>query len=175
MNKAKMLTRLSTDLKVELQEMATKLQQSRPTENIILQPDLVDNQESLLHMKTAADEGQNHKPSLIFCHQTSQQQRLLKRYGSQVILCEVTNLIERVPFPLFSLFVQTNVDYQVVATFIVEVRNKESILQGLEAIKDWNPGWIPKYTIIDYSDDQIEAAKVVFPGLFVRFRRSSSL
>jgi len=164
MNKAKMLTRLSTDLKVELQALASKLQISRPTENIILQPELVDSQESLLHIKSAADDALSNKPTLIFCHQTSQQQRLLKRYGGQVVLCEVTNLIERVPFPLFCLFVQTNVDFQLVASFIVEVRNQESILQGLNAIKDWNPGWIPKYVVVDCSDDQSDAVKVVFPS-----------
>ncbi|XP_066924257.1 uncharacterized protein [Clytia hemisphaerica] len=165
MNKAKMLTRLSTDLKQELQELATKLQQSRPTENIILQSEFIDQGESLLPVnKTVSDDTRSLKPTLIFCHQTSQQQRLLKRYGRQIVLSEVTNLIERVPFPLFNLFVQTNVDYQLVASFIVEVRNRASILQGLNTVKDWNPGWVPKYIVIDYSDDQSEAVKEVFPS-----------
>lgn len=169
MNKAKMLTRLSTDIKVELQDLGTKLQQSRPTENIILQSELVENsQEPLLNIKT--EDNHSSKPTLIFCHQTSQQQRLLKRYGNQIIVCEVTNLIERVPFPLFCLFVQTNVDYQLVASFIVEIRNKESILQGLTSVKDWNPGWSPKYVIVDYSDEECEAVKVVFPGIVLVHR-----
>ena len=160
-----MLTRLSSDLKQELQELATKLQQSRPTENIILQSEFMDNADSLLPAsKAGSDDARSVKPTLIFCHQTSQQQRLLKRYGRQVVLSEVTNLIERVPFPLFNLFVQTNVDYQLVASFIVEVRNKASILQGLSTVKDWNPGWLPKYIVIDYSDDQSEAVKEVFPS-----------
>ena len=157
-----MLTRLSADLKLELQELASNLQQSRPTENIILQSESVETTESLLPSKNSAS--RRNKPSLIFCHQTSQQQRLLKRYGRQVILCEITNLVERVPFPLFTMFVQTNSDYQLVGSFIVEVRNKQSLLQGLNAVKEWNPGWDPKYVVLDYSDDQIEAFKEIFPS-----------
>lgn len=165
MNKAKMLTRLSSDIKEELRLLASKLQQTRPTENIILQSELLDaGQEALLQLKTSADDDPMPKPTLIFCHQTSQQQRLLKRYGNQVMICEVTNLVERVPFPLICLFVQTNVDYQMVGSFVVEVRNKESLQQGLMSIKEWNPGWSPKYVILDYSDEQAEAVKIVFPG-----------
>lgn len=157
-----MLTRLSADLKMELQELASNLQQSRPTENIILQSESVESSDSMLSSKNSAS--RRNKASLIFCHQTSQQQRLLKRYGRQVILCEITNLIERVPFPLFTMFVQTNSDYQLVASFIVEIRNKPSLLQGLNAIKEWNPGWDPKYVVLDYSDEQIEAFKEIFPS-----------
>ena len=165
MNKAKMLTRLSTDVKAELKELSVKLQQSRPTENIILQSELVDNrQEALLNIKT--EEDTSLKATLIFCHQTSQQQRLMKRYGNQILLCEVTNLVERVPFPLFCIFVQTNVDYQLVASFIVEIRNRESIVQGLMSVKDWNPGWSPKYVVLDYSDEECDAVKTVFPSKF---------
>ena len=162
MNKAKMLTRLSADLKLELQELASTLQQSRPTENIILQSESVESTDSMLSSKNSAS--RRNKASLIFCHQTSQQQRLLKRYGRQVILCEITNLVERVPFPLFTMFVQTNSDYQLVACFIVEIRNKPSLLQGLNAIKEWNPSWDPKYAVLDYSDEQIEAFKEIFPS-----------
>ena len=163
MNKAKMLTRLSSEIREELQQLAAKLEQSRPTENIILQSELVEN-EAVLQIKTSVTDNPAPKATLIFCHQTSQQQRLLKRYGNQVILCEVTSLIERVPFPLFCIFAQTNVDYQLVASFIVEIRNKESIMQGLTSIKDWNPGWSPKYVVADYSEEQMEAVKIVFPG-----------
>ena len=163
-----MLSRLSSDIRTELQMLGRKFQTSRPGENIIIQSELIENtQEALLQIKTCEDD-QIPKSTVIFCHQTSQQQRLLKRYGNQFVICEVTNLIERVPFPLFCLFVQTNVDYQLVASFIVEMRNKESIIQGLTSIKEWNPAWSPKYIIVDYSDEQMEAVKDVFPGKFLQ-------
>jgi len=163
MNKAKMLTRLSSDVKVELQQLATKLQQSRPSDNIILYSDVVrDSADHNSMLKATPDEAT--KPSLIFCHQTPQQQRLMKRYNNLVFMCEITNLVDRVPFPLFCIFVQTNVDYQLVGTFIVEVRNKESIMQGLTSIKEWNPGWAPKYFVLDYSEEQDGAVKALFPG-----------
>lgn len=168
MNKAKMLSRLSADLKLELQELASILQESRPTENIILQSDSVENTGGDLLLSSKNTASRRAKPSLVFCHQTSQQQRLLKRYGRQIILCEVTNLIERVPFPLFTIFVQTNSDYQLVASFIVEIRNKASVLQALNAVKEWNPGWDPKYLVVDYSDEQIGAVKEAFPGNLMR-------
>lgn len=164
MNKAKMLTRFSPDVRNELQALQQQFQMTRADESIILKSDHLDtSRETLLQIKTCDDEP-SLKSTLLFCHQTSQQQRLMKRYGNQFVVCEVTNLIERVPFPMFCLFVQTNVDYQLVATFIVEMRNKESLIQGLSSIKNWNPTWAPKYITVDYSDDQMEAAMEVFPG-----------
>ncbi|XP_012562353.2 uncharacterized protein LOC101236525 isoform X1 [Hydra vulgaris] len=165
MNKAKMLTRLSSEIREELNVLAIKLQQSRPTENIIIQSEYVDSKDPSAILK----EDHSPKTTLIFCHQTPQQQRILKRYGSKVILCEITNSVQHVPFPMFCLFVQTNVDHQLVATFILEIRNKESIIQGLNTVKEWNPGWMPKYVTIDYAEEQTDAIQNVFPacGLFI--------
>ena len=152
--------RLSSEIREELNLLAIKLQQSRPAENLIVQSEYVDSKEPSSLLK----EDQSPKSTLIFCHQTPQQQRLLKRYGNKVVMCEITNSVQHVPFPMFCLFVQTNVDHQLVATFILEIRNKESIIQGLNTVKEWNPAWMPKYITTDYAEEQTDAVLNVFPG-----------
>ena len=103
-------------------------------------------------------------PKVIFCHQTPHQQRLLKRYSGQLFVVEMKEMRSRIPFPLFCLFVQTNVDYQLVALFILYSNHRDSIIEGLSTVKEWNPGWNPKFVICDFNDEQILAVDSVFPG-----------
>ena len=165
MSKGKMLTRLTGNVRDDLVSLAKRLQKTHPTEYIILQSEYPGKDTSQIKLV----DHMCYKPTLIFCHQTQQQQRLMKRYGSQVNLCEVTNHIDRSPFPLFCLFVQTNVDYQPVATFILEYRNLPSHIQGLKTVKEWNPGWSPKYFITESSAEQTEAVTQVFAGTVIDY------
>lgn len=68
---------------------------------------------------------------------------------------------------LFFLVVKTNVDYQIVATFICEGESTKSILEALSFIKSHNPDWIPSYFMTDYSDAEINAINTLFPGKFL--------
>jgi len=58
--------------------------------------------------------------------------------------------------------VKTNVNYQVVATFVLERENEVSITEALSIIKDWNPAFQPKYFITDYCNEEINSIKTVF-------------
>lgn len=76
--------------------------------------------------------------SQVLVHQTSWQRRLLGKYGNDICLlydCKTT----RYSLPLFFLAVKTNVDHQVVATFVMQDEGTETIKEALEIIKEWNP------------------------------------
>ena len=58
------------------------------------------------------------KQSFLFQHQTTWQ-RLLTKYGNNICLLDATYRTTRYSLPLFFLAVKTNVDYQVVGSFIM--------------------------------------------------------
>ena len=56
-----------------------------------------------------------------------------------------------IALPTFFLCVKTNVDYCVVASFVVQLENADAISEALQLIKDWNPTWNPDFFIVDFS------------------------
>ena len=68
--------------------------------------------------------------------------------------------------PLFFVVVKTNVNYQVVATFIVEHETSNSIKEALHELKVQNPDWKPSYFLTDFDESEINALESEFSGLF---------
>ena len=101
---------------------------------------------------------------MIFVHQTSFQRHLLKRYGNHVCFLDPVYRTIKYPLPLYFLMVKTNVDYQAVATFVVQDENMESTKEALEFIKVWNPEWKPKVFMVDNDGEEILALEEVFTG-----------
>ena len=66
------------------------------------------------------------RQKLLYVHQTSWQKRLLSQYGNDICLLDATYKTTRYSLPLFFLAVKTNVDYQMVGSFIVQDESKES-------------------------------------------------
>eukprot|EP00794_Sanderia_malayensis_P010260 gene10260-11312_t len=95
----------------------------------------------------------NHRNQLLFIYQNSWQKRLSNPYGNELAMLDTTYLTTRYSLPLFFLVVRTNVDYQVVGTFVCESETTESIQEALEIIKKWNPEFKPKHFMTDYSND----------------------
>ena len=67
---------------------------------------------------------------------------------------------------MFFLAVITNVDYQVVASFVVQEERKTSIQEALEIVKRWNPEWKPTTFMTDFDEKEIEAIEETFKGLY---------
>lgn len=118
--------------------------------------------------------GQNHSASkktcsgkFLFIHQEMWQQRLLRRYGSDLVLLDATYKTTKYALPLFFVCVHTNVGYKVVAEFICENEDAESISEALAVIKGWNIGWSPSYFMVDYSLAEINALEKEFPDALV--------
>ncbi|XP_013393642.1 uncharacterized protein LOC106161284 isoform X1 [Lingula anatina] len=81
---------------------------------------------------------------LLFVYQTPEMQRLYRIYG-QTLLLDATYRTCRYALPLFFLVVRTNVDYQVVAFFVVQQETRESIAEALTIIRNRTPEVIPEY------------------------------
>ena len=102
--------------------------------------------------------------TLLFVHQNAWQRRLLQRYGNDVCLLDATYKTTKYALPLFFVAVKTNVDYQIVASFVTENETTESIAEALGVISDWNPGWCPTYFFTDLCEQEINAIESTFSG-----------
>ena len=105
------------------------------------------------------------KQSLLFLHQTTWQRRLLKKYGDNICLLDATYRTTRYSLPLFFLAVKTNVDYQVVGSFIIQHETTEAIAEALQTLKQWNESWKPQFFMTDLSEQEINAVEEIFPGM----------
>ena len=103
--------------------------------------------------------------SLLFVHQTAWQRRLLERYGN-VCLLDATYKTTKYALSLFFVAVKTNVDYQIVASFVTQDETTESITEALGVLREWNPGWSPGYFFTDLCEQEIHAIENTFSGTF---------
>ena len=83
--------------------------------------------------------------TLLFVHQTRWQRQLLKRYADVHCMLVrryiLNHQVPPPPAPLFFVAVKTNVDYQIVASFVTHDETTESITEALGVLRQWNPGW----------------------------------
>ena len=109
-------------------------------------------------------EGGEQSRKLLFVHQTAWQKRLLRLYGNDICLLDVTYKTTRYALPLFFLEVKTNVDYQVVGSFVTEDETVCSIKEALEVVREWNPDWSPHLFMTDNCSQEIQAIENLFLG-----------
>lgn len=102
--------------------------------------------------------------TLLFCCQTKQQKRLLRKYGNEICLLDATYKTIRYALPFFFLCVRTNVCYQVVGAFIIQYSTTEAIAEALKIFKSWNPSWNPPHFMTDFAEEEIHALEQVFKG-----------
>lgn len=105
--------------------------------------------------------------SFLFVHQEQWQQRLLTRYGYELVLMDATYKTTKYAIPLFFICVHTNVGYKVVAEFMCQAEDRESISEALNVVKSWNRDWTPKYFMVDYSTAEIGAIEEQFHDITV--------
>lgn len=104
------------------------------------------------------------RKNLLLVYQTAWQKRLLAKYGNELSLLDATYKTTRYSLPLFFLVVKSNVDYQVVGSFVVQDEDTESIMEALHILHNWCPEWSPRYFMVDNSNEEINAITSVFPG-----------
>jgi len=64
----------------------------------------------------------------------------------------------------FFVCVRTNVNYSIVASFIVQLEDSSCIAEALQILQDWNPDWHPVHQMVDFSEADINALQSVFKG-----------
>lgn len=100
----------------------------------------------------------------LFVQQEKWQQNLLRRYGSNLVLMDATYKTTKYALPLFFVCVHCNVGYKVVASFICQNEDADSISEALSIIKSWNTWWNPSYFMVDFSTAEINAIEQQFPN-----------
>jgi hypothetical protein len=130
-----------------------------------------DNQEEDDNMEDTDNENEvtlpTSKNGLLFVHQTDNQRRLLLRYGNELSMLDATYKTTKYSLALFFLVVKTNVNYQIVASFVLQNETFESIAEALKVISDWNDSWSPSFFMVDYSEEEMSAIASLFPGVHV--------
>ena len=76
---------------------------------------------------------------------------------------DATHKTTKYAIPLFFISVTTNVDYKVIAEFLIQKKDQESISEALATLKSLNPLWQPKYLMVDFSTVAIGATEEQFP------------
>jgi hypothetical protein len=102
---------------------------------------------------------------LLFVHQTAWQSGLLSRYGQELAFLDATYKTTKYSLPLFFVAVKTNVDYIIVASFIVQDETTASITEALSILSQWNPQWKPRHMMTDLCKEEINSIESVFPGI----------
>lgn len=105
---------------------------------------------------------ENNVKGLLWCHQTNWQRALLAKYGHEICLLDATYKTSKYAVPLFFVCVKTNVNYEVVGSFATQYETTSSITEGLQILQAWNPSWIPKNWMVDFSEAEISALQATF-------------
>ncbi|XP_028415032.1 uncharacterized protein LOC114538114 [Dendronephthya gigantea] len=105
--------------------------------------------------------------NLLLVHQTQWQRKLLERYGGDICLLDATYKTSRYALPMFFMCVKTNVDYCVVASFVVQQEDANSIWEALHILQGWNPNWNPDFFMVDFCEAEINAIERLFPNCLV--------
>ena len=83
---------------------------------------------------SSRSDGEEDDEDIIFAHQTKDQRRLLERYGNEISMLDATYKTTKYSLPLFFVVVKTNVDYQIVGSFVIQSETSDSIYEALSII-----------------------------------------
>ena len=89
----------------------------------------------------------------------------MRKYRNEMTLLDATCKTTRYALTLFFMVVKTNVDYQIVRSFVAENKTQEAITEALEVIKSWNPQCSAKFGMTDYCNEEITSLESTFPGI----------
>ena len=109
----------------------------------------------------------------MFAYQSRHAVGLLKKYGNKICLHDATYKTTRYKSPSFLLVVKTNMDYQVVAAFLIEGETKENVIAALAIIKERNPDFNLLYAMVDCSTGENNALETLYPGKYLQWYRST--
>ena len=109
----------------------------------------------------------NDDVTLLFVHQTKWQRKLLLRYGNELTLLDATYKTTKYALPLFFIVVKANVDYEIVASFVIKSETTDAVREALQVVKEWTPDWSPKFFMVDNTDQEINAIEDLFPGIVI--------
>ena len=100
-------------------------------------------------------------------YQSTNIQRLYRKYGPHLVLPDATHKICKYSLPLYFLVVQTNVNFQIAAIIVLEDETGKLLTKALQIIKEWNPDVTPKYAMVDFDSGEILSLETIFPSILI--------
>ncbi|KAK3725275.1 hypothetical protein QZH41_010110, partial [Actinostola sp. cb2023] len=85
-----------------------------------------------------------------------------KAKGEKRVYIEFPRESDHTKHFLGQVFVKTNMEYKVVASFVTQTETTAAIKEALTVIKNWNPEWSPKHFMVDYAIEEISAVEDIF-------------
>lgn len=109
------------------------------------------------------------RDKFVFVLQAPSQTTMLRKYGGVVYIVEANqnnniNATRTLTFRVQLLFVQTNVDFQLVGCFMYSKQQVDGFETCMRTYKNWNKWWSPKYFITEIDETITEATTTLFPG-----------
>jgi len=99
--------------------------------------------------------------NLLLVYQSSNQQHLFRRYGTELLFVDESTTCG---IHVFFVSVKTNCICQVVAFFLSTVSSVEIITEGLAMLRNWNPDVEPRYVMCDQDDKHFAAVEATWPN-----------
>ena len=89
------------------------------------------------------------------------------RYNTKTIISpcyEPDPLANYISINIYQFFVvmETNVNHQVVTSFVLQGETAATITEALSIIKTWNPTWDPKCFMVGKCDEEIKSIRNIF-------------
>ena len=129
-----------------------KYSEELPTDKVQNDDDNDDDEDNAVLLRTPN--------GLLFVHQTDNKKRLLQRYSDELTLLDATYKTAKYSLALFFLDVKTNVNYQVVGSFLLQSETSDAIAEALGIIAPWNVTWNPGYFVEDYSEEEMRVKRI---------------
>jgi hypothetical protein len=98
------------------------------------------------------------------------------RYGNELTLLDATYKTTKYALPLYFVVVKTNIDYQVVGSFVTQSETSEDIREALGILRDWsNNKCCPAYFMVDCAEEEITAIQETFSSKYINIFTTSYL
>ena len=122
--------------------------------------------------------GGNSDSTFLLVFKKKAQKQLMSKYRNNITLMDGIYRTTKYGFPCIFVTVKTSIGTgMVVTTIIPQYENEDLLVEGLTILKEWNPLWLPKFTMTDKSAVELGAIGQVFPSsvqLLCDFNRSQA-
>ena len=157
-------------LKYDYKNKLSKLDQKDLNEHISLWREASPQDKYFFRMHSVSGSSDNEdffeEHTLLFAHQSTFQITLYEKYGPHGYFLDATYKTSKYMLPLFFVCVRTNVDYQIIFTFMIQDETKMCITEALSYLKKWNPSVQPCFFMTDFDAEEIRSVEEVFGNTF---------
>lgn len=156
-----------------LAQFIDRWRQERPDDKWFYRPAAIVSLSAAGNVEDITEAKSDQSQTFLLIYQSAWQQRLLMRYGKELIFMDATYKTTKYALPMFFICIQTNCGYSVVGVIVLENEDSESLAEALHIFSSMNDNWSPKAVMLDSSDVEMKAISSTFSGMLnVNFFRN---